>query len=225
MQVVSVINQKGGAGKSTLSIHLAVAAAQKGQNVALIDLDGQATAAEWGDRRDEELPVVVSCHASRLQRELEDVRGSGGELVFIDTVPRSDAVALDAARASDLVIIPCEPNILEVAPTITTVGLLRTTKTPFIVVLNKVAFNGVEADDAEAYLKSEHHIPVSPARVHTRKAFWRAITAGQGVTEYEPDGKAAEELQHLHELVRAHLHTTTRAATRSTTEEKAHAQH
>lgn len=199
MRCVAVINQKGGAGKSTLSIHLAVAATQQGLATAIIDLDGQATSAEWGDRRDADLPVVISTHAARLERELEELRSNGCEVVFIDTMPRADNDALRTAMNADLVVIPCEPNILEMDPTIRTIGWLkRDTSVPFFVVLNKVAINGAEAGDAEEFLRTTHETPVCATRLHSRKAFFRSIAEGLGVTEYEPEGKAAQEIQQLY---------------------------
>jgi hypothetical protein len=66
---------------------LAVAATQQGLNVLVIDLDPQASAAKWSDRRSSELPVVVSAHASRLNPVLGNARANGGDLVVIDTAP------------------------------------------------------------------------------------------------------------------------------------------
>ena len=65
MKVITVIAQKGGAGKTTLSISTAVAAANDGWSTAVVDLDPQATAATWSDRRESETPVVISAQAAR----------------------------------------------------------------------------------------------------------------------------------------------------------------
>ena len=113
MKVVSVISQKGGAGKTTLALHLAVASSTAGRNTAVLDLDPQASAAKWADRRAAELPVVRSAHASRLQHELRQIQQAGGELVMIDTAPHADRTALETAKASDLVLVPCRPSILD----------------------------------------------------------------------------------------------------------------
>ena len=87
MKTIALISQKGGVGKTTLALHLAVGWQQAGQNVAVIDLDPQASAANWGDRREEALPVVRSAHASRLEQELRAVEEAGGEIVILDTAP------------------------------------------------------------------------------------------------------------------------------------------
>ena len=90
MKVVSVISQKGGSGKTTLALHLAVAASTAGRNTAVLDLDPQASAANRADRRTAELPVVRSAHASRLRHELRQIQDAGGEMVMVDTAPHPD---------------------------------------------------------------------------------------------------------------------------------------
>jgi len=85
MFTISIVGQKGGTGKTTTALGLAVAAARSGKSVAVIDLDPQATAANWKDRRQDEDPPVVSAQASRLRQTLEVARSSGVEFAFVDT--------------------------------------------------------------------------------------------------------------------------------------------
>ena len=106
MKTIAVVSQKGGSGKTTLALHLAVASAEAGSNTAVIDLDPQASAANWSDRREAELPVVLSAHARRLPHEIRRVRETGGEMLYLDTAPHSDSAALEAAAAADLVLVP-----------------------------------------------------------------------------------------------------------------------
>src|SRR4051812_9330361 len=113
MKVIALLSQKGGAGKTTLALHLAVAAEQDGHQTAIIDLDPQASAASWGDSRAAETPVVVSAQSSRLAQVLEAARNAGAALAIIDTAPHSESAALAAARAADLILIPCRPAILD----------------------------------------------------------------------------------------------------------------
>lgn len=222
MQTIAIISQKGGAGKSTLAIHLAVEAAKQEKNTAVIDLDPQASATSWGDRRSAELPVVISAHASRLPQQMELVRENGGELLFIDTAPHSDSAALAAARASDLVLVPCLPNIFDIEAALNTVALLRAAETPFFVVLNEVAPVGVaEADEAEAALK-EQSVPVCPARLAKRVAFARSLAFGQVASEFEPESKAGAEIERLHRFVCEHLNTRTSAQDQVSTPRKDH---
>jgi chromosome partitioning protein len=205
MKTIAVLSQKGGSGKTTIALHLAVASALSGKNTAIIDLDPQASAARWGDRRETELPVVISAQAARLGKEIDRVRDLGGEFLIIDTAPHSDSAALEAARAADLVIIPCRPAILDLEAITSTTGLVEVTKTPAFVVMNAVAPVGAEAESALDLLKSLD-IAVCPTRLGNRVAFSRALVSGQTAQEVEPEGKAAMEVTSLHMFVCEHVH-------------------
>src|ERR1017187_4024553 len=114
MRIIAVISQKGGAGKTTLAVNLAVAAELQDVPTVLIDLDPQASAKTWHDiRMSKEAPFVVSAQASRLEEVIAVSRSNGAGLVIIDTAPHSESMALAAARAADLVLIPCRPAILD----------------------------------------------------------------------------------------------------------------
>jgi chromosome partitioning protein len=197
MKVFAVISQKGGAGKTTLALHLAVAAELAGQSTAVIDLDPQASATGWKDTRKEETPAVVSAQAARLPKVLEAAADHGADLAIIDTAPHSESSALAAARAADLILIPCRPAILDLRAIGTTVDLARLANKPAQIILNAVPPRGSLADEAEAAVSS-YGLSVSPIRVAHRVAYVHALTAGQTAQEYEPQGKAAEEISQLY---------------------------
>ena len=204
MKIVSVISQKGGSGKTTLALHLAVASSNAGQNTAVLDLDPQASAANWADRRAVELPVVRSAHASRLRQELRQIEEAGGEVVFVDTAPHSDSAALAAAKASDLILVPCRPSILDLEAITNTLDLLRTTGKPILVVLNAVSAQGSETEEAAEAIAALDVI-VCPIRVGRRVAFARALVSGLTAQEIEPRGKAAGEIGRLYARVSSAL--------------------
>ena len=209
MKTVAIISQKGGAGKTTLALHLATSATLVGQNTAIIDLDPQASAANWGDRRSTELPVVLSAHASRLLHEIERVESMGGELLIIDTAPHSDSAALEAAKAADLILVPCRPAILDIEAISNTLNLIKTTGTPIFVVMNAVASKGNEAmEAAEAIANLD--VQICSVQLGQRVAFSRALIAGKSAEEFEPDGKAAVEAKNLHTFMCEHMHTLSR---------------
>ena len=200
MNTIAIVSQKGGSGKTTLALHLAVASAAQGRNTAIIDLDPQASSANWSDRRTAEVPVVLSAHASRLHHEIRRVREIGGEMLFLDTAPHSDSAALEAARAADLVLIPCRPAILDLEAITNTLTFIRTTSTPTLVILNAIASTGQDAVLAEEAL-SAHDVETCPVRLGRRVAFARALISGQSAQEYEPFGKAALEVKRLHDFI------------------------
>jgi chromosome partitioning protein len=201
MKILSILSQKGGTGKTTLAINLAVTAARLFDGrVTLIDLDPQASAANWRDSRAEPSPDVVSAQANRLSHHLEAARQSGCRLVLVDTAPHSESTALAAARAADLVLIPCRPAILDLRAISNTIELIRLANTPGAVVLNAVPARGCLADEA-AEAVAGYEVPLAPMRLTQRSAFMHSLTAGQGIQEYEPRGKGAREMQELFEWV------------------------
>lgn len=206
MRTIATINAKGGSGKTTVALHLAVAAVQQGHNVAVIDLDPQQTARLWGDRRSSPSPVVLQVAPSRLGAELERAADSGADMVLIDAPPRAwlgaDNAAREAARVSDLVVVPTRPTILDLEATVTTVERIgaAAAETRVIVVLNGCAARGSDADEAEAAL-ADRGVEVCPFRIGHRVAFARSLIDGLTAQEVEPKGKAAYEAARVHTFV------------------------
>jgi chromosome partitioning protein len=205
MKTIAILSQKGGAGKTTLAIHLAVAAAQEGFNTLIVDLDPQASAAKWGDRREAELPLVLSSHASRLDTVLKQAGKNDGHLTLLDTAPNSDSITLQAARVADFVLIPCRPAILDLEAIASTLDLVRITRTPAVVVLNAVASVGTEAKEAAEAI-AELGAEVCPVRLVSRVAFSRSLIGGQAAQEMEPEGKAAQEVLSLYKFICERVH-------------------
>jgi chromosome partitioning protein len=204
MKTIALLSQKGGAGKTTMALHLAVAAERDGKQAAIIDLDPQASATNWGDSRADESPVVVSAQAARLEKVLSAAREHGAALGIIDTAPHSERDALAAARAADLVIIPCRPSVLDLRAISSTVDLAKLADKPGVIVLNACPPRGTLADEASRAV-STYDLPVVPIRVGQRAAYVHALTAGQTVQEYEPKGKASDEISQLYKWICGHL--------------------
>lgn len=199
MKVVSVIAQKGGAGKTTTTAALSVAAVQAGFTVAAVDLDPQGTLASWWDRREESTPPVVSAQAVRLPHVLEAARSEGVELAFIDTPSRVEQAARAAALAADLVIVPCRPSIYDLETVTTTLELVTFARKaapeiPLIALLTNVPAQGPRQGQAEKVLEAAG-LSICPVVFGHRVAFEYAATMGLTPQEYEPDGKAAVEVR------------------------------
>ena len=114
MNVLAIIGQKGGNGKTTTALGLAVAASLAGRAVAVIDLDPQTTAANWSDRRGKETPAVVSCQVSRLAQVLDAAAKEGADLAIIDTPGKSTDALIAAAKAADFVLMPIQPQLYDI---------------------------------------------------------------------------------------------------------------
>ena len=220
MKTVALVSMKGGSGKTTAAVHIAVAAAQQGRNVALLDTDPQQSAARWGDRRAAALPVVLTVPPSRLAAELQRCADAGTDLAIIDTPPRagSDNAAQVAARVADLVLLPCRPSVLDVEAVADTAARVRAvTAAPVVAVLNGCAPRGQDADQVAAALAGVD-VLVAPVRIGQRIVLARSLLAGQVAQETEPGGRAAQEVAAVHAFIactlerREHSHTIRGAA-------------
>ena len=210
MNVIAVLAQKGGAGKTTVCISLAVCAARSGLSSAIIDLDPQATAANWSDRRESPVPAVVSAQATRLDRVLDAAAGEGADLVLVDTAPRAEQSALAAVRAADLAVLPCRPAIYDLETIGTTAELARIADgTPTVAVLNGVPARGPKEAQARDVLGSLG-VDACPASLGSRVAFADAAAQGMSAQEYEPAGKAAAEIQAVYDFVLERVNSSTR---------------
>lgn len=209
MHVVSVIGQKGGNGKTTLTLALATAAANAGRAVAVIDLDPQTTATNWSDRRGQDSPAVVSCQVSRLAQVLDGARQNGADLVLIDTAGRSTDAAIAAARAAGLVIVPVRPQLFDIETLRNVSDILRLADNPpAMVVVNSAPVQGKRHEETAEAIKALG-MPVCPVVMFQRSAHGDAANIGQGVTEYDPKGKAAQETVALYAYINKTLNKRT----------------
>ena len=202
MRTIAVAGAKGGVGKTTLAVHLAVAAVQQGRGVVLVDADPQLSAVRWSERRSSSEPVVLGRAVSQLAAEMERIAGFGADVAIVDTPPRAwvgaDNAALVAAKLADVVLVPCRPSIFDIESTAVSVQRLQAaTAAPVVVVLNGCAHRGREADEAAEALGSLG-AQVCPARIGQRVAFARSLLDGRAAQEVEPGGKAADDVQRVH---------------------------
>ena len=198
MHTVAILSQKGGAGKTTLALHLAVAAERAGRVAAVIDLDPQASAAGWKDSREAETPVIVAAPSTRLSQALEAARSGGADLALIDSAPHAGDVALAAAEAADLILIPCRPGILDLRAIAPTARIAKLAGKRTFVVLNAMPNRAPNVlADARAAV-AVHGLEVAPFSMQQRAAYAHALTTGQAAQEYEPGGKAGQEVTDLY---------------------------
>ena len=194
MWSIGFLAQKGGAGKTTLAVHLAVLA----DDALVVDLDPQRSAAEWWESRAAGLPELAVGEARDLARALAVAKRAW---VLVDTAPHAAEDARTVASLVDLVVIPTRPAILDLRAIRATVEIVQQAKAKAVIVLNSCpAARGT----AEASVTSEarqalaaYGLPVAPVAIIQRAALSHALNDGRAVTEYEPDGKAADELHSL----------------------------
>lgn len=209
MRVIAVIAQKGGTGKTTLTLSMAVEAQRRGQTVVVVDLDPQASASRWHDRREAETPVVVSAQASRLEQVLQGAKERDVDIVFIDTPPRAEQAAVAAAKAADLVLVPCRPAVYDLETVPTTVEIINFAGNPPVLgVLNGVPPAGAKHDQAIEVLEGMG-LEVCSTAFGQRIAFDHAATVGLAAQEYEPGGKAAIEVYAVYDFMSKLINSST----------------
>ncbi|MFV1678007.1 AAA family ATPase [Phaeobacter sp. JH20_32] len=201
MQVLSLIAQKGGVGKTTLATCLAVQAVQQGKQVLVIDLDPQATASFWSDTRGKpDDPAVMSIQPVRLPAVLKAASDAGTDMVIIDGAAVSKEVAYSAAEVSDLVLVPFKAAVFDINSVAQTVQTIKQVGSRYALVLTFVPPQGKETEEAKD-IATQLGSNFCPVLIGNRKAFFRAQSSGLAVQEFEPDGKAAEEIKALYTYV------------------------
>ncbi len=196
-KVITIAQQKGGAGKTTVAVHLTVALAQKGYRVAVVDIDPQGSLTQWHKIREERLGEGytgmhfstlsgwrVGTEVSRLKRHYD--------IILIDSPPHVETEARTAIRAADLVLIPVQPSPTDLWATQATVTLAKNEKIPVRTVLNRVAANSRLVEQIRAQLPE-----LAATTLGNRVAFASAIMEGRGVTEVDPRSAASVEIKAL----------------------------
>jgi chromosome partitioning protein len=209
MKKIAVVAQKGGVGKTTIAVNLAVAAQGAGVPTALFDLDQQESAVIWSDRRASEEPHVEFLTERRLEDALRAAATQGFGLVIIDTPPAAGPQAYTAAQAADMVLIPCRPSLVDLDAIKRTAQLVKSAGIEAFVVFNAAAPGATTLLDDAAGIVRDSGLAVAPVVLRERSAYRAAWPLGKAVAETEPNGKAAAEIAELMTWVFAHLKVCT----------------
>jgi chromosome partitioning protein len=209
MKVWSIVSQKGGSGKTTLALHLAIAAA-KDRKVLVIDLDPQQSAERWhairqhttGSKDD---PSIAAGPHQKLPEMLKTARRLGAELVLIDTPPKLDKAIIPSLAAATLVLVPLKSSILDLQALEDSAHLINLGKaqSKTLVILNAVpaSKNRETAIKESLRYASRLKLEVAPERLSELLAFSQGLKTGRGVTETEKNGTAAKEITALYEAL------------------------
>ena len=211
MTTIAVVSQKGGSGKTTLSLNLAAAAEAAGQLVLIIDTDPQATASQWGAWRSDRAPEVIDSAPPRIQAKVGAAREQGASFIIIDTPPHADSAASRAVEAADFVLIPCRPSAFDLAAIRTTVSLVRLFDKPAFVVFTAGPPHAPRMYEEATELVRSFGMEPCPHFLPDRAVYRHASAAGASVIEFEPSGKAASEITTLRMWISAHVNMSTRA--------------
>ena len=201
---VAMMSQKGGTGKTNAGVNLAVAAHLAGHTTALIDLDPQATAAKWGDRREDKSLRVYSAHASRLEEAIYTAEQNGAKFIVMDTQGSTNTTLVKIAKACDIVLIPCSPSLFDAEAIEETIIAAEMAKIPAHIFFNAVDSRSSLIDETKSAVEV-YDVPLVPTMLGDRVAFKRSVIYGLAVQEFEPSGKAAHEVNALYKYVSREL--------------------
>jgi chromosome partitioning protein len=208
VKTIALIAQKGGVGKTTLAVNLAVAA---GLRTALFDLDQQESATIWADRRKSDMPHVEFLTERRLPDGLKAAGQGNFDLAIIDTPPAAGPQAFTAAQAADLILIPCRPSLVDLDAIRRTAQLVKSITVPAFVVFNAAPHSATTLlEDARAIVEGVG-LAAAPIVLRERSAYRASWPLGKAVIETEPRGKAAKEMSQLKDWVLAQLQVCTPA--------------
>lgn len=197
-KIITVAQQKGGAGKTTLVAHLAVAWAGGGWRVGLVDIDPQHSLAAWHTMRDAAGDGGLDLHeipGYRLATAMGPL-ARDYDVILIDSPPHAETEARIAIRAADLVVVPVQPSPMDLWATRPTLDIAAAEKTPALIVLNRVPPRANLTEAMRDRLRG-YEAKVAHAGLGSRVAFAASMLEGRGVTETAPRSPAADEIRAL----------------------------
>jgi chromosome partitioning protein len=200
MNVITLASRKGGAGKSTLTAHLAAYTHKLGHPCLIIDADPQGSLSLWHSLRPGGQPALQTA-ARGIDRALTFAQVDGYKWVFIDTAPTMWVVVQEAIRAATLVVIPARPGFFDLAAVRETVAVARDQNKPYAVVINAAPVKRDDKDApavAQSRAELEHlMIPVWSGQISQRAGFVSSLAMGASAGELYADSSAGQEIARL----------------------------
>ncbi len=200
--IISLLNQKGGVGKTTLAVHIATGLAQTGSRVLLVDADQQGSALDWSASRSDAAPLfpVIGLPKPTLHRELQTLARDYAHVV-IDGPPRVYDVARSAILASDVVLIPVQPSpydvwaAKEIVDLVQEAAMFNENRKAAFAINRKIVNTAIGRDVADAL--ASYTLPVLQSQICQRVSFAESAAQGSTVLELDSTSLASQEIQAL----------------------------
>ena len=200
MKVISVLNQKGGSGKTTIATHLARAIQLKGFSVLLVDSDPQGSSRDWAAVNEENPVPVVGIDRPTIERDLKRIAEK--DYVIIDGAPQAADLAISAIKASDIIIIPVQPSPYDIWATSDLVDLVKQRiemtdgKLKAVFVVSRT-IKGTKIGKEISVALSDYGLPVLETSITQRVIYPTSASVGSSVLDEEPSGEASKEINNL----------------------------
>jgi chromosome partitioning protein len=201
MRTIAVIGRKGGSGKTTIALHLALGLHRRGRGTLLADADPQASAVEVLKHREAPGPQAIATSGPKLYTLKVNNLRAGGEALVIDTPAVLEDETANAVVLADLAVLIVRPTFLDLAAAARTSEIIRRLRRPGLVVLNQapVARGTVEPPIVKRSMEALHllRLPLAPVVIRSRAAYQTAMETGVSVEESDVDLIAAREMAEL----------------------------
>lgn len=206
MKIIAVLNQKGGAGKTTIATHLATALRIAGHSVLLVDSDPQGSARDWASVREDHPLSVVGMDRPTIERDLKSI--APVDFVIIDGAPQAADLAVSAIKASDFILIPVQPSPYDIWATSDLVDMVKQRieitdgKLQAGFVISR-AIAGTKLGNDISSILDGYELPVLDSRIHQRVNYAGTAAAGSTILESFPESDGTKEINRLmDELIR-----------------------
>ena len=198
--IISLVNQKGGVGKTTIAINIGIGMARMNYKVGFLDTDPQGTASQW-QSIEGNVAFEVKHHPSAVSSgDIMDA-GLDHSLLVIDTPPAIGEITMSVLKISDLAIIPLAPSVLDIWSSRTTIGMIEEAKKVNpklegrLLVSRKIPRTRLAREGRDAIAALEMN--VFETEISQRIAYIESMIAGVSVFQYAPKSDASKEIENL----------------------------
>lgn len=222
MKTIVIANQKGGSGKSTTTVHLAVAAESAGDGpVVISDTDPQGSTVDWFNQRKREgieTPRYAPLTLSGLSDYADALKAAGASYLFIDTAPSVGGVNPDLFAIADLILIPLNPTPTDLRALVKGLPVIKRSGKPFNFMLSRVRPN--LRNNGGVAMALEALGLVLPTRMHERVIYAESFAHGKTAFEIEPKGVASQELAGIWQALKSRIHENEKSEKAETSKER-----
>ena len=206
--IVAILNQKGGAGKTTISTNLARAIHKSGEKVLLVDSDPQGSARDWHAASDGSLITVIGIDRPTIDKDIKAINGY--QWILIDGAPQLAEMAVSAIKCADLVLIPVQPSPYDIWASADLVDVIKTRqqvtdgKPKAAFLISRQITNTVLGNEVREALEG-YGLPVFQSGTFQRVIYAKSAATGSTVIDADPQGDAANEINKIFQELKEFL--------------------